>query len=88
MSPFGTFEFIDLCAAMEIPPVVTVFAELPPEAFGDLIEYAWGDAGTQLGRLRIEDGHPEPFNVTWFELVRCACVYASVQAQAHNHHVT
>ena len=39
-----------------------------PEDMGDLVEYAWGDESTTWGKQRIADGHPKPYNVTWFEL--------------------
>jgi len=32
------------------------------------VEYCWGNATTNWGAQRIADGHPEPFNVTTFEL--------------------
>ena len=34
----------------------------------DAIEYCNGDASTPMGKLRIEDGHPEPFNLRLLEV--------------------
>eukprot|EP00935_MAST-01C_sp_MAST-1C-sp1_P000128 g128.t1 len=88
-SSWGPFDFIDMCNAAGILPIVTTAAEatisghpeasrnggpdLPticcsPEDMGDLVEYAWGDESTTWGKQRIADGHPKPYNVTWFEL--------------------
>jgi hypothetical protein len=69
VSGFGPFETIDLCAAAGILPVMTTAAaDHTAEDMGDLIEYAFGDETTEWGKLRHEDQHPEPYNVTWFEL--------------------
>lgn len=69
VSGFGPFETIDFCAAAGILPVMTTAAaDHTAEDMGDLIEYAFGDETTEWGKLRHEDQHPEPYNVTWFEL--------------------
>ena len=34
----------------------------------DLIDYCHGGADTTWGAKRIADGHPQPYNVTTFEL--------------------
>ena len=34
----------------------------------DAIEYANGDKSTKYGRMRIENGHPEPFNLKYIEI--------------------
>ena len=60
----GTDEFMTLCSLLEVEPYITVNA-----GFGDafsaaqLVEYANGDASTPMGRLRAENGHPEPYGV-------------------------
>ena len=35
---------------------------------GDLVEYARGGADTTWGACRTADGHPEPYDVKYFEL--------------------
>jgi alpha-L-arabinofuranosidase len=39
-----------------------------PDEMADLIEYCWADANFTWGRLRIADGHPEPYRVRFVEL--------------------
>ena len=62
------------CAEMEsTPPQRDAYGDracdLSSEAYGDLVEYCYGDATTEWGRRRIvDDGHPEIYNVTHFEL--------------------
>eukprot|EP01052_Picozoa_sp_SAG31_P030295 SAG31_NODE_3095_length_4682_cov_2.946542_8_plen_209_part_00 len=60
------------CAEMEQPPDQDQYGDeacdLSSEAYGDLIEYCYGDEGTAWGQQRHKDGHPAVFNVTFFEL--------------------
>ena len=63
----------------------TIGPDLPaiccsPEDMGDLVEYCWGDDSTTWGKQRIADGHPQVYNVTWFELG--ACVRSKVRPVA------
>eukprot|EP00040_Diaphanoeca_grandis_P021646 m.115536 g.115536 ORF g.115536 m.115536 type:complete len:730 (-) comp28432_c0_seq1:40-2229(-) len=66
---FGPFETIDLCSAAGILPVITTAAaKWGADDLADIVEYAWGNSSTLWGKQRISDGHPKPYNVTWFEL--------------------
>ena len=82
-SSWGIFDFIDMCAAAGIEPIVTTAAQAgatgkargnatlccSPSDMADLVEYCWGDAyTTEWGRLRATDGHPEPYRLKWVEL--------------------
>ena len=70
------------CAEMEFtPPKRDAYGDracdLSSEAYGDLVEYCYGNAATEWGRKRIvEDGHPEIYNVTHFELGSESAAYA------------
>lgn len=80
ISGWGPFEFIDMCKAAGIEPIMTTTAQDPvnthkesqtccsPEDMADLVEYAWGNEHTKWGKQRAEDGHPEPYEVKFFEL--------------------
>ena len=62
------FEVADLCDAIGCYPIITLNnAELPSD-MGDFVEYCWGDATTQWGQQRINDGHPAPYNITHIEI--------------------
>ena len=60
----GTDEFLALCRLLGADPYITVNA-----GFGDawsaaqLVEYVNGDVSTPMGKLRAENGHPEPYGV-------------------------
>lgn len=60
----GLHEFIAFCRLLGAEPNVAVntgFGEARVAA--EEVEYCNGSADTRLGKLRAENGHPEPFNV-------------------------
>lgn len=84
---WGPFEFVDMCAAADIVPIVTTTAQataghgdgaLPaccaPSDMADLIEYCWGNESTSWGRQRIVDGHPAFYELKYIELGNEQCV--------------
>eukprot|EP00658_Telonema_sp_P-2_P038649 TRINITY_DN27689_c0_g1_i2.p1 TRINITY_DN27689_c0_g1~~TRINITY_DN27689_c0_g1_i2.p1 ORF type:complete len:676 (-),score=152.23 TRINITY_DN27689_c0_g1_i2:251-2278(-) len=68
LSGWGPFEMIDMCNALEIQPIITTTDTSSPADFADLVEYCYGDASTAMGAQRVADGHPETYNVNFFEL--------------------
>lgn len=64
---FGTDEFMRFCELTGADPVLTVnTATGTPEEFLDWFEYVNGPAETKYGKLRAENGHPEPYNVYYW----------------------
>jgi len=63
----GTDEFMTLCRLLDVEPYITVNA-----GFGDawsaaqLVEYANGAATTPMGKLRVANGHAEPYHVKFW----------------------
>lgn len=68
ISGWGPFEMVDLLNYLDIEPVLTLAKEQSVQDWADLIEYCWGDASTQWGKIRHDDGHPDPYRVRIFEL--------------------
>ena len=73
VSGWGLFEFIDMCSALGIKPVVTLAYDTnDAQDWADLVEYTWGDASTTWGAIRtFNDSHPAPYNITTWELGVC-----------------
>jgi alpha-N-arabinofuranosidase len=70
-SDFGTDEYIQLCRNLGAEPSITVNVEgrgATAEEAAAWVEYANGAANTKYGRMRAENGHPEPFHVKYWEL--------------------
>lgn len=64
---FGTDEFLRFCELTGADPVLTLnTATGTPEEFLDWFEYVNGPAETKYGKLRAENGHPEPYNVYYW----------------------
>jgi alpha-N-arabinofuranosidase len=60
----GIHEFVAFCRLLEAEPYLAINS-----GFGDAheaaeeVEYCNGSVTTRLGKLRAENGHPEPFNI-------------------------
>ncbi len=66
---FGTDEFIVFCRAVGCEPMICVNAgNGTPEEVAAWVEYCNGSADTPMGRLRAENGHPEPYDVRIWEI--------------------
>ena len=66
---WGLFDFIDMCAAAHIKPIVTLAYDLnSADDFADLVEFMYGDNTTTWGSKRIADGHPQIYDLQTIEL--------------------
>lgn len=67
---FGTDEFLELCEAVDCEPMICLNAgDGTPEEAARWVEYCNGDPEeTEMGRLRAEHGHPEPYGVPYWEV--------------------
>ncbi|MGA3345481.1 MAG: alpha-L-arabinofuranosidase C-terminal domain-containing protein [Terracidiphilus sp.] len=79
----GLLEFLEWCEDLKMQPVLAVYAgysmaqehvnpgpDLDPYVQDalDEIEYVTGGADTRWGAVRIQNGHPEPFKLTYVEI--------------------
>ena len=74
---FGTDEFIDLCRRLNAEPVIVIpigynrpendRKKLIHEAM-EWMEYCNGPATSTWGKLRAKNGHPEPYDVKYWEI--------------------
>jgi len=66
---FGTDEFIAFCRAVGCEPMICVNAgNGTAEEAAEWVEYCNGAADTPMGRLRAENGHPEPYGIRLWEV--------------------
>ena len=66
---FGTDEFLQFCEALEVEPLICINAgTATPEEAGAWVEYCNGSIDTPMGALRAKHGHPEPYNVKYWEI--------------------
>lgn len=65
----GTDEFMAFCQAAGTEPMICVNAgDGTPEEAAEWLEYCNGSVNTRYGALRAENGHPEPYNVVYWEI--------------------
>jgi alpha-N-arabinofuranosidase len=60
----GIHEFVAFCRLLGAEPDLTINSGFgSAREAAEEVEYCNGSTGTRLGKLRAENGHPEPFNV-------------------------
>jgi len=60
----GTDEFLRFCELTGMKAMLCVnFGSGTPEEAAEWVEYCNGSTDTPMGRLRAQNGHPEPYNV-------------------------
>lgn len=66
----GTDEFLKFCELVGAEPLIVINAGWngTVKEAAEWVEYLNGDINTTYGKLRAEYGHPEPYNVTFWEL--------------------
>ena len=63
----GMHEYIDLCKLINTDPFIAVNTGLGTvEEVAKQVEYCNSPQGTPMGKLRAENGHPEPFEVEYW----------------------
>lgn len=69
---FGTEEFLELCRQLNTEPLIVLAAtSTDPEEVQyamDWIHYVNDPPTTEWGRKRATNGHPEPYNVKYFQI--------------------
>ncbi len=65
----GTDEFIAFCRIVGCEPLICANAgDGTPEEAARWVEYCNGDADTTYGAIRAANGHPKPYNITYWEI--------------------
>ena len=60
----GLHEFIAFCRLLDAEPYLTINSGFgDARSAADEVEYANGAMSTRMGKLRADNGHPEPFNI-------------------------
>lgn len=76
---YGTDEFIEMCRRVGAEPLIVVNVGFPAwnddskthdytQDVLDWIEYCNGPADSKWGKVRAANGHPEPYNVKYWEI--------------------
>ena len=66
---FGLDEFMTLCRELHTDAYLVVNSgQGDVKLAAEMVEYVNGSAATPMGRLRAQNGHPEPYNVKWWAI--------------------
>ncbi|CAH0121854.1 hypothetical protein PAE9249_04388 [Paenibacillus sp. CECT 9249] len=66
---FGTDEFIRFCRELRVEPLICVNdGSGTPEEAAQWVEYCNGSVDTPMGARRAANGHPEPYQVRYWEI--------------------
>ncbi|WP_263350546.1 carbohydrate binding domain-containing protein [Acidicapsa acidisoli] len=69
---FGTDEFLGLCKRLNCEPLIVLAAPTTKQEDLDYamnwVHYLNDPPSTEWGRLRTQNGHPEPYNVRYFQI--------------------
>lgn len=83
VNSYGTDEFLEMCRRVGTEPIIVINGGTPgwnanrtPESVDvdwvqeacDWIEYCNGPVTSKWGKVRAENGHPEPYNVKYWEI--------------------
>ena len=64
----GVEEFIRFCRAVGADPLICVSFADGPENAGRMVEYLNGPPGTEWGKKRAANGHPDPYGVKYWQI--------------------
>jgi alpha-N-arabinofuranosidase len=69
---FGTEEFLELCRQLDTEPMIVLAAtSTEPEEVQytmDWVHYLIDPQTTDWGKIRAKNGHPEPYNIPYFQI--------------------
>jgi alpha-N-arabinofuranosidase len=77
VNSFGTDEFIMMCRQLKAEPIIVIntghrYSSSPQNQYvqeaKDWVEYCNGPATSTWGAVRAANGHPEPYNVKYWEM--------------------
>jgi alpha-L-arabinofuranosidase len=69
VNDMGMDEFMTLCKLIDVDPYVTVNAGLgDAHSAGEEVEYLNGSANTYRGAIRAKNGHPEPYQIKYWNI--------------------
>ncbi|MFP4527375.1 MAG: hypothetical protein ACLFQX_02420 [Candidatus Kapaibacterium sp.] len=65
---FGIDEFMEFCNSLDIEPHIVVNFNRDREEASNWLEYCNANADTPYGKIRADNGHPEPYAVKYWEI--------------------
>src|SRR5260221_2812248 len=64
---WGIFDFLSFCEKAGILGIPALNSNETPQDMADFMQYVNGPATSDWGKRRVQDGHPEPYHLKYFE---------------------
>ena len=64
---WGIFDFLSFCEKAGMLGIPALNSNETPQDMADFMQYVNGPATSDWGKKRIQDGHPEPYHLKYFE---------------------
>ena len=74
---FGIEDFLKFCEAAGFTPSFAININESAEDVADMIEYLNGSTQTKWGKIRAQNGHPQPYGVKYVEIGNEELIYRS-----------
>lgn len=83
---FGIEDFLQFCEVAGFKAAFAINTEETAQDVADMIEYLNGTTDTPWGKLRAENGHPEPYGVEYIEIGNEEVIWGDVAAD-YDHYI-
>lgn len=84
---FGIIEFVEFATALGYEVSFAVNIDEDPKVMAEMVEYFNGDVSTKWGAQRAKDGHPEPYNIKYFEIGNEEVIFSANIARDYSYYV-
>lgn len=84
---FGIEDFLKFCEAAGFTPSFAINIEESPEDMADMIEYLNGAATTKWGKIRAENGHPQPYNIKYIGIGNEEVLFNGDRSDEYCHYI-
>ena len=84
---FGIEDFLRFSEAAGFTAAFAVNIEETPEDMADMIEYLNGPATSQWGKIRAQNGHPQPYGVKYIGIGNEEILFNGDRADEYDHYI-
>lgn len=84
---FGIEDFLKFCEAAGFTAAFAVNIEETPEDMADMVEYLNGPVTSEWGKIRAQNGHPEPYNIKYIGIGNEEVLFHGDRADEYDHYI-
>jgi len=84
---FGIEDFLQYCEAAGFEAAFAINIEETAQDAADMVEYLKGDLSTYWGKIRAQNGHPEPYKVKYIEIGNEEILFDGDVTEQYDHYI-